>query len=183
MLADCLRSYILHGTGLADVLVLQGPGGITAVLNAVPLDLISQYDIIGISGDDVRMHTPNWDRTVERRMVPGGLIYGRDLNQNEKLPTHPFISSRIINALGFVQPPALKHFYGDNFYQELLGPLGRVKYVPEIVNEHLHFTIGKSPNDSTYQQGYAHWDDDSRAWAHYQATRLEADRQRVQAAL
>ena len=172
-LCDCISSFVINGSGLADIITLGGPGGITAVLNSVPMELIRQYEIVGSMGDDIRMRTKGWDLMVCDRLLDKiGMIHGRDGIQDSKLPTHPFISTPIIAALGFIQPAELKHFYGDNFYQELLGPLGLIQYVPELFTEHLHFTIGLSPKDSTYEAGYRHWDADGAAWEQYRQRQL-----------
>ena len=179
-LCDAIASFVRWGTGLADILTLGGQGGITFVLNAVPQELIMEYEIIGVMGDDIRMQTRDWDKLVYERLHGRlGLVHGRDGIQNDKLPTHPFISSRIISALGFIQPSGLHHFYGDNFYQELLTPLGLIQYVPELFTEHLHFTVGKSPDDPTYQDGYKSWAHDTAAWSVYRVARLPDDIRRV----
>lgn len=163
---DCLKSYFIHGTGLFDALTLANPQGLIAAFNTVPMELIRQYEIIGLTGDDVRMQTPNWDDLVcEKLSGKTGMLYGRDGIQNEKLGTHPFVTSNVILTLGYVQPPQLEHFFGDNFFMELLKPLDRVTYCPELFNEHLHFTVGKSPKDATYQGAESHWQHDLEAWA------------------
>lgn len=168
-LADCLASFVIHSTGRADFLTLSGPGGITAALNSVPLSLLENYRIVGLMGDDIRMHTSNWDFLVDEALSSGpGLVHGRDDIQNEKLPTHPFITTDIVRALGFLQHPDLTHFFGDNFWQELLATYGRIRYLPQLHTEHLHFTVGKSPKDSNYINEEKQWSHDEAAWKEIQ---------------
>lgn len=179
-LAECVGLLALHGTGQFDVFIIGGPGGGTAAFNSVPMDLVRAYSIVSLMGDDCRVRTPQWDQLVLDRMGGApGLVYGRDGIKDQSLCTHPFISARIILELGFVQPPELNHFYADNFYMDLLGPLGMLRYVPELVTEHMHFTVGKSSVDSTYQQNAAQWSHDEASWNDLCRHRMEGYRERI----
>jgi hypothetical protein len=179
-LSDCIASIVKEGTGLADILVIGGEGGVIAAFNSVPHELIFKYQIIGIFGDDVRMKTPRWDALVLSKLSgKSGLIYGRDGHQDAKLCTHPFVSTSIVHALGFIYPSALHHFCGDNFLMELLQPIGKVEYVPELFTDHLHPDAGKSLLDDTYRKENAWWDRDRTAWEQYRQNLLPYDRQRV----
>lgn len=179
-LMDCLASFIRHDSGLADYIILRQSLGLIAVYNSVPHELLNQYDVVGLMGDDVRMHTSGWDKIVLSRMGnPPGLVYGRDGFKDSSLCTQPFISTKILRALGFVQPPCLEHFYGDNFFMDLLSPMNLVHYVPEIFAEHLHFSAGKSPKDDTYQRAESSWMHDTSSWAGLQH-QLPEMRQRIE---
>ena len=179
-LASAVESLLSLSAGLCDVLVLTGGGGCVAVMNAVPRELLATYKIVGIFNDDCRMRTPNWDTLVCHRLAgKNGLVYGRDGHQNEKLCTHPFVSSGIFLTLGFIHPPGLHHFSGDKFLMELLQPLGKVEYLPEIFTEHLHPDAGKSPMDGVYSKSRQFWNSDQKAWEEYRSNLLPGDRNRV----
>jgi hypothetical protein len=181
-LSDALASLIKEGTGLADILVIGGEGGVIAAFNSVPHELISQYRIVGMFGDDVRMKTRAWDKLVVEKLAgKSGLVYGRDGHQDAKLCTHPFITSDIFHALGFIYPSQLHHFCGDNYMMQLLQPIGKVQYLPELYTEHLHPDAGKSPLDDTYSKSREWWDRDLAAWKRYQDEHwINADRARVE---
>lgn len=174
-LSEAIQSLLTTGTGLHDIITIGGGGGSTTALNSVPMELIAQYQIIGLFNDDARMRTQGWDAALLDRMSHRpGLVYGRDGIQNEKLCTHPFISSKIIQCVGFVQPPQLYHYYGDNFWGSLLQPLGAVRYCPDIFTEHLNAMALGLEQDKTTQVEIMHWDSDSAAWQLFSKNELPA---------
>lgn len=142
------------------------------------------HSIIGFMGDDHRPRTVGWDQIVQRAMLatPGGpgMVYGRDGLQDERLPTWCFWSTDVIRALGFFCPPTLEHMYLDNFWLALARGIGRCAYVPEILVEHMHPSVGKSAADDGYARVEALTDGDARAWERYVADgSLSADIDRV----
>jgi hypothetical protein len=174
-LCFAVESMVKNALGIFDLLVLQGGDECNQAMNQVPLDLISQHEIIGIMNDDARMRTRSWDRLVIDSFAGRpGLVYGRDGIKDESLCTLPFISSRMIQALGFVMPPGL-HYYADDYWMEISNHYQARWYVPELFIEHLHFSVGKSPMDATYQRGSDHWQYDVSAWQEYRRTRLPMD--------
>jgi hypothetical protein len=179
-LAESVGCLAVNGTGKFDLLTLGGGGGATKALNSVPMELIRQYEVIGLYNDDTRMRTAGWDELVlERLEGRRGLVYGMDGIQNERLCTHPFISARIVEAVGFIQPACLYHYYGDNFWMELLGPLGAVEYCAALFTEHRHAgVLGRAP-DGTARLEMAHWDADSAAWREFLEKDMPAVRERV----
>lgn len=180
-LCAAFESLMLNSTGLADVLVIAGEfDGTVAALNSVPRELLSGYDIIGLFGDDVRMRTPGWDSMVSSSLNGKcGLVYGRDGHQDQRLCTHPFVSTSIFRVLGFIHPPELHHFYGDNFLMELLGPIGKAQFLADLFTEHLHPDTGKSVADETFRKSQRWWDADSVAWREYSRTKLPDDRAHI----
>ena len=181
-LSDCLASIVKEGTGRADILVIGGNGGVISAFNSVPHGLLSRYQIIGMFGDDVRMKTRAWDELVLSKLLgKTGLVYGRDGHQDRQLCTHPFVTVNIVSVLGFIYPPQLHHFCGDNFLMELLSPLGKAEYLEQLFTDHLHPDAGKSPLDDTYRRAREWWDRDQTAWKLYRANYLADDRVKVAA--
>ena len=151
--------------------------GMAGALNAVAVTLADEYDITGFVGDDHRFRTKGWDRLVEGNLDPltrYGIVYGRDLIRDD-IPTHVFIRSDIILALGWMALPDAKHLYLDNAWAELGRRAGCIVQIPEIVVEHMHPTAGKAQWDADYArvnaqhvyshdgQVYARWIDSGRA--------------------
>lgn len=179
-LADALCCLACRNTGLADILTLSGGDTPIEAVNAVPREVLALYETIGIICDDVRMQTDRWDALVFNALRGKvGMIWGRDGIQNDKIPTHPFFSSAIPLALGYVMPPELHCYYGDNFFLDLLQPLGLAHYHPELLTEHLHHTAGKSAMDATYRRSERWWPADIAAYAVYKATRLKSDQEKI----
>ena len=79
-----------------------------------------------------------------------GVSYGNDLFQREALATAAVIDSRLVSALGYISPSDIQHLYVDSFWMELGRAFGNLKYLDDVVLEHMHVTAGKAPNDATY---------------------------------
>jgi hypothetical protein len=123
-----------------------------ATLNRAAVKYSRDYDVIGFLGDDHRFRTDDWDLALVRS-ISGNLSairYGDDLLQGENLPTAVFITTDIIHALGYMAPPEMVHMYLDNFWKDLGEATGIIKYMPEIVIEHMHYINGKGIADDQY---------------------------------
>lgn len=172
---ECIASFTTNGNGLADYFVVERRSeyGMQRTLNSVSLELVSQYEVVAIINDDVRMRTKNWD-TLIFGLLNGrtGLVYGRDGIQDQKLATQPFMSAAAVVQVGFLGPPHGFLCLNDNFWWEIFGAIGRIRYVPELFTEHLHTTIGKSPMDETYRVGLDALPSDLGRWPDYVAHNL-----------
>ena len=117
--------------------------------------------IIYLGGDDLIMRTQGWDSTVidaysecEDKIL---LCYGKDGGEAQRMhladptcfATHPIISRRWVEIQGCVTPSCFSCDYADTWLNDLADDLGRKKKLP-IYNEHMHWSLGKSPLDRTY---------------------------------
>lgn len=141
------------------------------------------FRFLGSIGDDHVPRTPGWDEVVCATLTEmgTGMCFGDDLLQGSDLPTACFMTSDIVRALGFMCPPTLVHMYVDNFWLELGNALGRLRYLPDITIEHMHFTRGKSSNDAVYSSGESLMDRDKVAFASYMAESFDQDVAKVRA--
>lgn len=123
-------------------------------LNALSMRASAETDIVGFMGDDHRPRTEDWARRIEEslRDMGTGIVYGNDLIHGENLPTAVFMTSDIIRTLGYMAAPGLIHLYIDNFWKELGRAAGCLKYLPEVIIEHLHPIAGKTEWDETYKE-------------------------------
>ena len=126
--------------------------GIGEPLNHTAVAYADQYRYIGFMGDDHRTRTSRWDKLMldEINNKQLSVAYGNDLLQGEKLPTAILLSSKIIQKLGYMAPPVLKHLWLDQFWLDLGRKLDTLTYFPAIIIEHLHHSVGKSSTDQTY---------------------------------
>lgn len=126
--------------------------GMAHPLNIAAKKLAKDYDYLTFLGDDHRLRTPDWDASLMRAIGDKpGLAYGNDLLQGANLPTAVMMSSAIVQALGGMVPPKLKHLYLDNFWKALGTDLGALHYLPEIIIEHCHPIAGKAEWDEGYR--------------------------------
>jgi hypothetical protein len=63
------------------------------------------------------------------------------------------MSSDLVKFLGWFALPVVKHFYCDNAVSEIGRRADLLRYVPEAVIEHLHYTISPgTERDKTYAE-------------------------------
>lgn len=128
--------------------------GMTAAVNYAAGFLAGEYDALGFMGDDHLPRTAGWDAHVLGALGTGRprIAYGNDLLQGEALPTAAFMPSRLVRALGFMSPPVLRHLYVDNFWLELGRQFDGLRYLPDVIIEHIHPAAGKTAMDDGYRR-------------------------------
>lgn len=153
--ADDVAEYgdLMHATaGVNNVkIVIAARMGMNGTLNHWANWMAPDYDYICFMGDDHLPITKGWDtKLAEAIGDKAGIAYGNDLLQGENLPTAVVMSTKIIRALGFMSPPALKHLFLDNFWLAIGKALGNATYLSDVVIEHLHYINGKAAHDERY---------------------------------
>jgi hypothetical protein len=155
-------------------------------LNEVAAEYVGFYDVIGFMGDDHRPRTDGWALEVLTEMKwPGaGIVYGNDLLQRDQLPTAVFMRPAIIKALGWMALPGLVHLYIDNVWLELGRATGQLRYLPNVVIEHMHPAAGKAQRDAGYDEVNAPALDaaDKAVFERWRTEQLAADVERLRAA-
>ena len=62
------------------------------------------------------------------------------------------VSSDVVKALGWFANPMLDHFYLDNSIAELGKRAGLIRWCPQAVVEHLHYSVcAETEHDALYQ--------------------------------
>lgn len=128
--------------------------GLVKALNyAVSCGYAEEYEALGFMGDDHRPRTYGWDSTYLRnlRELGYGYVYGNDLLMGERIPTQVAISSSIVRALGFFGPPGFTHLNVDVTWKDMGEALGKLRYLPEVIIEHMHPAANKAENDPGYR--------------------------------
>lgn len=169
------------------VLQPEDTGSLVRATNTVSMRIadVDPHAIIGNLGDDHICRTPGWDRAVELALVTPGIAYGDDRIQGEVLPTAPFISAEIVNALGYYFLPDLDHMYPDNVVRDIAEQAGVRRYLPDVVIEHVHPVTGQVGWD----EGYLRVNDpkaievDKRRYESWRIHAMDQDIARVRAAL
>ncbi|MBU6427627.1 MAG: hypothetical protein KGR26_01325 [Cyanobacteria bacterium REEB65] len=145
-----------------------------------------RYPILGSLGDDHRPRTEGWTVAVSAAMdeIGSGLVYTADGLQDENLPTAPFWSADVIKALGWFFPPRQQHLWCDNFWLAFARDLGRVRYLPHVLIEHMHPSAGKAEYDEVSAANDSHNDADRAAFeAYLRSPDYQLDLRRVTAAI
>lgn len=140
---------------------------------------------VGFMGDDHRPRTPGWDKAYvdALREMGTGIVYGDDLLQGERLPTQVAMTADIVRALGYYAPPELTHLYLDNFWRDLGRAAGCLRYLPDVVVEHVHPLTGKVEWDEGHIRvnQRSMYDRDAAAYQGYLRERFDADVAKVMA--
>lgn len=168
---DDPTSLILRGPRLGSVTIDRRP--MLQAFNHAVMENLQNYEIFGFAGDDVRYRTQSWDYRVYKVLSSTcGVAYGNDCIQCANLPTHPFFSGLIPSALGYAVPPTFRHYYFDNYMRAIGLGIERYFYLPDVVTEHLHHSIGKSSWDQVYQDAERGFVEDGELYEHYARTTL-----------
>lgn len=129
-------------------------GNLVKATNTVSLRIAADDPdaIIGNLGDDHVVRTFGWDRMIIEALDRPGIAYGDDLIHGEHLPSAPFISATIVNALGWYALPTCRHLYIDDAWRELGKATRTLRYLPELVIEHMHPALKKADWDEGYER-------------------------------
>lgn len=148
-----------------------GGQGLCYPLNYAARRYAELYEAVGFMGDDHLPRTRGWDDRVREALdsLEPRIVYGNDLLQGPNLPTAVFMQSRLVGAMGVMAPQVMRHLYLDNFWKELGERLGGLRYLDDVIIEHLHPVNGKADWDEGYRRVNASAADqaDREAWEAY----------------
>lgn len=117
---------------------------------------ISTGEIIMLCADDIRFRTKSWDTIIKNEFLKVNdkilLVFGDDLIQNEKLATHSFIHRKWVDISGFWLPPYFCADYVDTWLDDVARKINRIKYLPNVITEHMHFSVNKSKYDENTEK-------------------------------
>jgi len=111
------------------------------------------YDYFVFMGDDHLPRTPGWDKAFIQALGHNtGIVYGDDLLQGANLPTAYGMSRDLVNELRGMTFPGCVHLFFDNFVKQLGLDLEYLKYLPDVIIEHMHPIAGKAQMDEGYER-------------------------------
>ena len=128
----------------------------------------AQSNIIILINDDMVIQTPGWDRKIIEMDAEFTdkiyLAYSNDLNKGGDLCTFPILSRRTCELLVEPYPVAYQgafidvHLF-DIFKRVQHAGFDRIRYLEDVVFEHLHYRTGKAVYDEIYKKR-GRFDDD-----------------------
>lgn len=162
---------------LVAVLEPEVSGSLVRATNTIALRIVEDDPtaIVGNLGDDHVCRTRGWDRIVRAALDRPGIAYGDDLLQRSRLPTAPFVSGQIVAALGWYFLPTLEHMYVDNALRQIGDRAGVLRYLPELVIEHVHPGAGKAELDDGYLRADASTERDRAEYHRWRETSMRND--------
>ncbi|MEV2236698.1 hypothetical protein [Micromonospora sp. NPDC049891] len=148
-------------------------------LDLVATTEIRDYPVVGFAGDDHLPRTPGWvDRYLHELADLGtGIVYGDDGYQGERLPTQWAMTADIIRTLDRMVPAPVEHLYCDNSVLDLGRAADCIRYLPDVLIEHMHPVAGKADSDDQYRRvnGRDQYARDRRTYQRWRRSGLHAD--------
>jgi hypothetical protein len=152
---------------------------IGGTLNSLATQFSEYYFALGFMGDDHRPRSHGWDlRFVEELKDLGtGIVYGDDLLQGESLATAFALTSDIVRTVGYLVPGGIVHMYFDNALMDIGRGIGKIRYLSDVVLEHMHPGAGKASWDSSYldTNSAQQYIEDGSRYTVWKESSLEAD--------
>lgn len=176
---DDEETYSGMDWGPASKAVLSPRYSLTGKLNRTAAEMLDDYRYLMFSGDDHVFQTMGWDTAMldtMEAMGGSGMVYPDDKRRHD-VPEIIMISSDVVRVLDYFAVPSFKHYYIDNAWAELGKRAGVIRWCPEAVIEHLHYSVCKdTERDATYTEAENAWgDSDLRAFHEWRATSLPAE--------
>ena len=151
---DDQETYAGVDWGEATCAVLEPRDYLTGKLNKTALAMVDLYPVMTWIADDCVIRTPGFDRIMLAALEDiggSGWIYPDDKRRND-VPEHWMCSSDVVRELGWFANPAVSHYYLDNSVAELGKRSGLIRYCPQAVVEHLHYSIAPQvEHDAVYR--------------------------------
>lgn len=154
----CLDEYGIAATDstppLARVSVADVWRPLVPKLNLAATGWAPQYFAVGFAGDDHLPRSVAWAKSMldALRELGTGIVYGDDLLQGERLCTSWAMTSNIVTTLGRMVPAPVDHMACDNAVMDLGRLAGCLRYLPDVVIEHVHPLAGKTDWDAGYRR-------------------------------
>lgn len=108
----------------------------------------------GYTQDDCFPKTKEWDQILIKEAGDDGLAFGDDGILSGKWATNWVIGGdlqrELMEDIGGLMLPGLRALYADNFYSEYARQRGVLRYRPDVITTHMHFSNGMALHDKTY---------------------------------
>lgn len=170
---------------LTTVHYAPAPSTMVKTLNVLASSYQHEARALGFLGDDHRPRTMHWDAMYLAALdqLGTGIVYGDDLLQGARIPTQVAMTSDIVRALGHMAPDVLTHLYVDNYWKALGEGAACIRYLPDVVIEHMHPVAGKADWDEGHVRvnQRSMYERDEAAFRAYAAEHLAGDIAKVQA--
>lgn len=106
----------------------------------------------GLGADDIVPETPDWDHKLVAAAGNDGIAYADDGINGEKHGTHLVIAGSLVREMGWLALPGLSRLYLDTVWNDIGRARGVLRYLPEVVLRHHHFSNGLALFDGVYRK-------------------------------
>lgn len=161
------------GTMIGSGLHHDFPGWV----NALAAVHVSEYRFVGMIGDDNVPRTEGWDTRVIESLAEHNFCWADDLDPGRapgSMSMHIFMRSDVVRKIGYMAPASIRHMYNDVVWFAWATATSG-EFLSDVVIEHLHYSLGKSPMDDTYQHSTASIPENCRQYNDYCDDGMNAD--------
>ena len=141
-----------------------------------------KYRFYASLGDDMVPKTPGWDvklmGAIEEDFGGTGIAYPWD-GIRDDIPEAYVISADLVETLGWVMEPTLKHFYNDNVWADIGHGAGCIRQLRGVVVDHVNVGTGRAVVDQTALDNGAKIAPDKEAYEAWCRSGRAADIQKV----
>jgi hypothetical protein len=139
---DEYRANVAEWFAFGEVFV-AGAEPMAPAINAASRHVVDDLDpyAIAVLNDDHLPRTPGWHGRYLDELTaldPIGLVYPDDGLRGEKLATTWAVHGAWIKVLNRMVPARVDHQYADNAVQDLASAVGRLRYLGDLLVEHMH---------------------------------------------
>ena len=126
------------------------------VITHKALSFDPHIDVVIMGNDDLVYRTEGWDEilaeqiaTVDQKIY---CMWFNDLINEGRHCAFPIVPRLWVETLGQFTPEIFHFGYNDTWIFDIALRLGCTHYIPDVIAEHLHFSVGKSEMDDTYHR-------------------------------
>jgi hypothetical protein len=169
-----------------EYLVEEGLRFVVPWINALAVPRAEEYRFIGTIGDDNLPETVGWDaRVIDSLSDPDTLFCFADDRYPGRatgsLCCHVFMQSKVIQSLGYMAWPGVRHMYSDPIWMAW-GQATKIEFLADVMIPHLHYSAGLSDVDESYAASTALIPADCAAYNEYcNSAELNRDIERIKA--
>lgn len=159
--------------------IMEPRGSFITKLNHGADAFIDVHDAFFAIGDSNVFITPGWDEIMLAKlqdMGGSGWVYPEN-GRRRDIPESWLASADVVKELNWLAPPYVGMYYGDNIIAELGKRAGIIRYCPEAVIEHRHYSVSKDTvYDSTYRDSETTWGEaDHKSYQQWHAEQMPID--------
>lgn len=120
---------------------LEKSNKISAINDKIDVD----FDVVLCASDDMIPVVDGWDEYIccamqEHFPKLDGALHFNDGYTENTLITLSILGKKLYDHFGYIYHPDYKSLYCDNEFTEVVKTLGKVKYLPDIIIKHEHYS-------------------------------------------
>lgn len=119
--------------------------------------------------DDNIAETPLWDQRIAEALTGVNFVSTAFGEKSKRLNGAIGWSRELLDAVGYIYPPTLKHLFLDDLFEEIGRMTGCWQVLPEVMVRHFHGPKVGEP-DATSDRVNTFWEADRRGYIEWQKT-------------